>query len=127
MTETPRRATILFVDDEKAVREYGERALLRLGYSVLVADNGRTAVELYRQRPGAIALVILDLMMPVMDGTTAFWELRAINPEVKVLFTTGSCGATLREAALDQGGLGVLDKPFKPHELGAELQRALAL
>ena len=70
--------TILLVDDEESVRIMGTRMLERVGFEVLAASDGREALEIYRARPDDIALVLLDLTMPDLDGEETFRELRRI-------------------------------------------------
>ncbi len=75
--------TILLVDDEDFVRDFGERILGRYGYNVLLATNGKEALEIYRKEKDNISLVILDLVMPEMGGKQCMKELLEINPEAK--------------------------------------------
>jgi|LSQX01.2.fsa_nt_gb signal transduction histidine kinase/CheY-like chemotaxis protein len=118
-------ATILLVDDEELVRKTTRRLLERFGYRVLVADNGQEGVSVYAERQREIDLVLLDMMMPVMDGATAFRNLRAMNPAVPVVFCSGysrdeTAGELLREPLV-----GFVQKPFSPGELTHQLQHLL--
>ena len=70
---------MLLVDDEETVRAIGGEMLKELGFTVITADDGREAVEIFRNTPG-IGFVILDLTMPHMDGEQCFRELRQLNP-----------------------------------------------
>ena len=79
---------VLLVDDEETVRGIGVEMLKELGFSTLTARDGKEALEIYRNTPD-ISLVILDLTMPRMDGEQCFRELKAINPEVKVVISSG--------------------------------------
>ena len=100
------------MDDEDFVREFGERILGRYGYNVLVARNGKEALEIYRKEKDNISLVILDLIMPEMGGKQCMKELLKINPTVKVLIASGyeSGGGPL--VAHQVGAAGFVRKPF---------------
>ena len=119
------RGLVLVVDDDEYVLQAVYHALESYGYSVILAEGGRRAVEFYRQRSHEIDLVLLDMMMPGMGGLETFKALRAINPDVRVIVTTGY---DQREAAArfaQQGLAGFLRKPFDPEELAAEVRRLL--
>ncbi len=81
--------TILVVDDEDVVRGAARSALERYGYRVLMAENGARAVELFRRYADRVDAVLLDMSMPVMDGTETIRRLRAIRPRVPVVVTSG--------------------------------------
>ena len=81
--------TILLVDDEELVRTSGRRQLEKLGYKVLLAENGEVALTRYRAHRQEIDLVILDLIMPVMNGVETFRKLRELDPKVRVLPSSG--------------------------------------
>lgn len=88
----PQRAldgTVLLVDDEPELRLVGTVLLNSLGLKVLTAGNGREAVELYRERPGEIDLVLMDLTMPEMDGVEAYQHLRNLTATLPILFCSG--------------------------------------
>lgn len=113
---------ILVVDDEEAVRAMIGRALRELGYTVAEADSGAAAVAAVAdERPD---LVILDYVMPNMDGAETARELAALHPDLPVVFSTGH-GAlrALRDSAGDEAS--VLQKPFTLAELDALLSRTL--
>ena len=78
-----RGETILLVDDEEFVRDLGERTLKRARYKVVTAANGKEALELYGKMQGKIELVILDLLMPEMEGKQCLRELIKMQPQVK--------------------------------------------
>ncbi len=80
---------ILFVDDEPAIIEIAKIFLESFNYQVLTASNGVEAIALYAQHKQAISLVILDMMMPTMDGATTIGALQNINPRVKIVVVSG--------------------------------------
>jgi len=109
-----RQEYVLLVDDEESMQELGRELLEEEGYRVLIASNGQDAIHLYRQRSAEIQLVILDLVMPGMDGGQTYLELRKINPDLKVFFCTGYMPDQVISALLEQESLKALQKPFNP-------------
>jgi len=81
--------TILFVDDEEAIRSLAQRILDRAGYVVVVAQDGAQALTVFEEHPDAFALVITDVDMPVMDGRTLAKRIRARVPNMKILMVSG--------------------------------------
>ncbi|WP_129793290.1 response regulator [Sphingosinicella sp. CPCC 101087] len=114
---------ILVVDDDSSVRATIARALAELGYTVREAADGPTALELVRER--APSLIILDYVMPGMDGSEVAREVAAIDPELPIIFSTGHAALrALRAAAGDE--VRVLEKPFTLDELDELLRERLA-
>ena len=111
------RATILVVDDEKTIRNLARRILERSGYSALAAHDGEHAVELFRVHRDQIALVLLDLTMPRMDGERALREVRSIDPDVPVILMSGFNEQDLAERFAGRGLAGFLQKPFRARQL----------
>jgi CheY-like chemotaxis protein len=81
--------TVLVVDDEPAVRAVSCMSLREAGYQVLEASDGAQAVELYRARPNQVAAVLLDMTMPGMDGAATYAALQQLDPDVRVVLTSG--------------------------------------
>ena len=120
-----RPATVLVVDDEPHVRDVTARALGLSGYTVLTAENGSLALDLYREHADEIDCVVLDLAMPGMDGVQTFDALRELRPDARVLVTSGS-GAAEAAARFDgRGPAGFLQKPYMLPELRAAVRGAL--
>ena len=114
--------TVLLVDDEPEILAAGRHLLERIGFSVVVARNGREAVEVFQSEHSAIDCVILDLMMPEMDGREAFHHLRQIDRNAQVVL---SSGYSQKEAVRDleqQGLAGFLQKPYQAVEFKAKLR-----
>ena len=116
--------TILFVDDEPTLRNLGRTTLQRHGYKVLLAEDGREALEVYEREGGKIDLVILDLTMPQLSGRDTFRRLRELDPEVRVLFASGYSAEAVpeEEQALSCGFIG---KPYRPEALVGGVRAAL--
>lgn len=119
------RETILLVDDEEHIRELGKRSLAKAGYTILTANNGAEALELYRERAQEIDLVILDLIMPIMEGHRCFEELRKINPYVKVIIASGYSAHGPAKRTIEAGARGFVRKPYNLSELLGSVRRVL--
>jgi CheY-like chemotaxis protein len=107
---------VMLVDDEPAMQDLGKELLEDEGYSVLLANNGPDAIDLYRKRFKEIDLVILDLVMPSMDGGQVYVALKAINPDLKAFFCTGFVSDQLIASLLQEEKLQVVSKPFRPDQ-----------
>ncbi len=117
--------TILLVDDEDFVRQLGQRILEKAGYTVITATNGLEAVEVYRERGNQISLVILDLIMPVMDGNQCLEEILRLDPTARVLIASGySPDGTIRET-LEGGTKRFVGKPYNLKQLLKTVRDAL--
>ncbi|MBJ6724173.1 response regulator [Geomesophilobacter sediminis] len=112
--------TILIVDDEEQIRSLMEDTLDMFGYRVITAKDGREAVELYQQH-NQIDLVILDIIMPVLDGVQTYRAMMKMNPKAKIIFITGYAGGKLDLS----GRFYLLSKPFLPTELLKVVRKAL--
>jgi CheY-like chemotaxis protein len=117
---------ILLVEDEKLLRWSGTRMLEKLGYTVFVAEDGRQAIEVFTRHRGEIVLVLLDLIMPEMDGRETFHRLREVEPEVKVLLASGFTQDEYVEQLLTEGARGFVEKPFDVKTLGEVIAGVLA-
>ncbi len=117
--------TILLVDDEAAIREMTGAMLEMLGYRVIAATNGREGVNQFRKHAGEIDLVLLDMVMPEMNGRDCFFELRKIRPDLRVVLCSGFSMQEEVEEMIKNGLCGVLQKPFRKDELADMVYRAL--
>jgi len=122
--DKPDPGTILVVDDEDMVRKMCAAMISRLGYKVLSAGDGIEAVELYKEHGRDIACVILDLTMPRMNGTATLRALRSLNPDVKIVL---SSGYTEQQAvfALGEKEAAFLQKPYDLNTLQSVLRNYL--
>ena len=103
---------VMLVDDEEAVRALAARALRKLGYRVSMCADGAEAIDFYKQHSSEIDLVILDLVMPNVDGRTAFREMKKVNPSVKVIVVSGFSAESAAAECLHEGALDFMSKPF---------------
>ncbi|HUA64981.1 MAG TPA: PAS domain S-box protein [Alphaproteobacteria bacterium] len=116
---------VLLVDDEQAIREVAQKTLERFGYRVLLAANGAEAVSLYTGRRNEIAIVVTDMSMPVMDGPAAIAALQSINPEVKIIGSSG-LGSTAGAVKASSGGTGhFIRKPYTTETMLHTLDKVL--
>jgi PAS domain S-box-containing protein len=108
---------ILLVDDEQNIRTVTQKTLERFGYSVITAGNGAEAVALYARHRSKILLVLTDMSMPVMDGPALILALRAINPTVRIIASSGLTNAGGIAQALQNGVLAFIPKPYTAEKL----------
>ncbi len=121
----PVSGTVLFVEDEDQLRIATAKALQESGFSVIGAGDGPTAVELFRAQAEGIAVVVLDLRLPGLSGQEVFRQIRAIKPEMKVMFTS-ACDVQIADALSDHFTLRFLQKPYRFSDLLGELHKALS-
>jgi len=120
----PGRGTVLVVDDEPLVRAFATEGLEGLGYRVLVAENGKQALQTYEQMRGKIDYVLMDLIMPELSGLETYRRMRVMDPQVRVLFASGySTGEILRDAP-DARSAAFLGKPYTLEGLSIALRKA---
>jgi CheY-like chemotaxis protein len=120
------RRTILAVDDESTILALAKDVLELEGYRVLVARNGEEALRVYGESPGGIDLVLLDLTMPVMGGVECFRRLRALDPGVRVVISSGFTSESAAAGMLRDGALDCLQKPWEIQALARTVAAALA-
>ena len=106
------KGTVLIVDDEKMIRKFATNALGHLGYKFHECCDGLEAVEFYRQNHRKIDLVILDIVMPKLDGWDAFEQMRSINPAGRIIFSSGFNTKRINRVKKLEGCLGILNKPY---------------
>ncbi|MCD8553882.1 ATP-binding protein [Seleniivibrio sp.] len=124
--KSTKSAVILLIEDEKMVRESLMNALDAYGYKVIEAANGKEALDIYKKQHGGIDLVISDIVMPVMDGIEAYSQMSAVNPDVKMIFTTGYVGETHKRDNFDESEHVVLLKPLLVKELIKRIEQLIA-
>jgi two-component system cell cycle sensor histidine kinase/response regulator CckA len=122
--------TILLVDDEEMIIEVGEEILKTMGYKVLLARSGSNAVEIVsKAKKGEgippIDLVILDMIMPVMGGGDTYDRLKKIDPNIKVLLSSGYSIDGEATMILERGCNGFIQKPFNPTQLSQKIREVL--
>jgi CheY-like chemotaxis protein len=121
-----RKELILVVDDEASIREAIQKILERNNYEVRTAADGREALGVYLPNQDSIRLVLTDVMMPVMDGVALARALRTINPDLRIVATTGLDQEINRAELLEVGVSELLHKPWRLEDLLETVRRALA-
>lgn len=118
--------TILLVDDEDFIIDVGEMMLKGLGYTIMTANCGKAALDLFAEKHELIDLVVLDLVMPDLSGELVFNKMREIKPEIKVLFASGHYMVDQTRALLQTGRSDFLQKPFNLRQLSTKIRRILS-
>lgn len=118
--------TILVIDDEEAARLVAKEMLERTGYRVIVASDGCEGLQQYQKTPRAIDAVLLDLTMPHLDGEETFHRIRAVNPDARVVLTSGYDEREVAQRFHGLGLAGFLQKPYTPTELRTKIAEVLA-
>jgi CheY-like chemotaxis protein len=118
----PKPPEVLLVEDEPAILRMLELMLTHHGFSVREANGGSEAITIFEKHRGTIDVVLLDVQMPEIDGPQTLTVLRALDPEVAVIFMSGNTGDYSTEELLHRGARYVLQKPFRSM---AELMRLL--
>jgi PAS domain S-box-containing protein len=121
----PGHETLLLVDDEEMILTVGAQMLGRLGYTVRTARTGREALDIYRREGDTIALVILDMIMPVMSGSELFEHLKGLDPSVKTLLSSGYSIDGQAAEILDRGCSGFIQKPFTLDALSQKIREII--
>ena len=106
---------ILVVDDERDMRIFVSTVVETLGFEPIAAENGSQALDMAGTNPPV--LVILDVMMPKMNGKEAFAEIQKMNPEMKALFMSGYTADIIRRKGIHEEGLNFINKPISPYDL----------
>ena len=118
--------TVLVIDDEEIVRVTVSQMLEKLGFSVLVAENGEEGVQLFQQHMNRIDLVLLDMIMPVVSGAEVFEQLRKIDNTVKVIIASGFAQNDTISEMLEDGLVDFLKKPYSLAALNTVVTEAIA-
>lgn len=117
--------TILLIDDERVIADVTSRLLEQLGYTVIAANSGREAIEIYVNQKKIIDLVIMDMVMPEMSGSEAIDALVAINPNVRIIVSSGYSVEEHTQAISDGKDRFYLQKPYQIGELSQKIREAI--
>jgi PAS domain S-box-containing protein len=118
--------TVMIVDDEDVIRSIAAQLLENAGYRVVACKDGSEAVSVYRNRRDDIDLVILDMIMPNKNGRETYFELKTVNPGIKVLLSSGFSEDGEAQEIIKSGALGFIQKPYRSAELIVKVQQALS-
>jgi len=116
---------VLVADDEESVRSVAKRMLVKSGFTVITAKDGKTAIEKFKKQPDKIMLVILDMTMPNLNGEEAFREIRLIRPNARVILMSGYNESEATNRFAGKGLAGFIQKPFHKKDLLNKVKEAL--
>jgi nitrogen-specific signal transduction histidine kinase/CheY-like chemotaxis protein len=118
--------TILLAEDHEGLRQMSHEVLSGFGYSIVLARDGREAVEKFEANPRKFSLLVLDVVMPRLGGPDAFEQIRGINPSIPVIFTSGySEESEILTSLVSRCGAQVLQKPYPPKDLARKIRDIL--
>jgi PAS domain S-box-containing protein len=117
---------ILVVEDDKAVRSFTKAALMQYGYQVIEASGGDEAIDIVKKYSGEIGLLLMDVVLPGMNGKELSERLKELRPNLKVLFVSGHTADVITHRGVLNSGVAFLPKPFSPDELAAKVRDVLA-
>ncbi|RCJ23593.1 hybrid sensor histidine kinase/response regulator [Nostoc sp. ATCC 43529] len=126
VSQTGHGELILVVDDEAAIQEVTKSSLEAYNYKTLIAGDGIEAIALYAKNMDKISAVLIDIMLPSLDGLTAIRTLKKINPQVKIIASSGLMSDHKLSAVTDSGVNMFLSKPYTVKELLLSLQKVLS-
>lgn len=115
--------TVLVVDDIETVRSFVRDSLIRYGYTVICAEDGMDGLHKFRENKDSINIALLDIMMPKLNGLELFSEIKAIGPDVKVIFMSGHNEILGKSDLCDK--IKCISKPFVIKTLLKEIREAL--
>jgi PAS domain S-box-containing protein len=117
--------TILLIDDEEMIIDVGSQILASLGYMPLLAKSGKEAIDVYEKNKDRIVMVILDMIMPGMGGGETYDRLKSIDPEIRVLLSSGYSIDGQASEIIDRGCNGFIQKPFNVIQLSRKIREVL--
>lgn len=117
--------TVLLIDDEQMIINVGKEMLTQLGYKVLTATSGIEALDVYRRNQDTIDLLVLDMIMPDMEGGATYDKIKDLNPNVKVLLASGYSIDGRASEIMKRGCNGFIQKPFNMKELSDKIRNIL--
>jgi len=121
------RGTVLVVEDEPVVRTVAQALLSRSGYTVLTAPDGASALNILRDHPVGVGLILLDMTMPGMTTNEIVQAIRAVDPTLPILLNSGYTSNDVVRRMLEEGSVqGFLGKPYDLHQLVENVQKLIS-
>jgi CheY-like chemotaxis protein len=117
--------TILLVEDDDQVRFIAKTILVKFGFTVVEAINGKEALEKYQEDSAHISLVLTDIGMPLMDGYELFFELKKLNPGLPIIISSGFGDRAITSRIPEEDMAGLISKPYNPLKLRELLKSIL--
>jgi two-component system, cell cycle sensor histidine kinase and response regulator CckA len=124
---TPGSGCILVIDDESIIRNTAQGILQAAGYDVILAEDGISGIEIYSAEMERISLVVLDMVMPKISGFETFSRLKTINPDIKVIFSSGFNNERTVQDLLNSGAKGFIQKPYLMSEFTKLIDEVIRL
>ena len=126
-SEAPKKHTVFVVEDEPTLRALVRRVLERAGYEVIESSSGLAALELWRTNKTHVDLLLTDMVMPDgISGHQLAAKLKADNPQLKIIYTTGYSPDLMGKDVALQEGVNFLQKPYPPQKLVQTVRNGLA-
>jgi two-component system, cell cycle sensor histidine kinase and response regulator CckA len=119
--------TVLLVDDEALIRKSTRRIFEKIGYEVHVAEDGQRAIQIFQQHRDKIDLIVLDMIMPIMDGPATFRAAREIRPDIPIILCSGYSKDDSATELLKNDNVGFVQKPFSVGEISSRMSQILGL
>ena len=116
------RPVILIADDDFATRIFLKRVCTSLEFEVLEVENGKQAVDKYAELGALISLVVMDVIMPVLDGESAMKSIRKQDPKAKILMISGETDSAMKDSLINEGATAFLAKPLDTITLASALR-----
>jgi CheY-like chemotaxis protein len=120
-----RAETVLLVDDEEIIQKVCKELLEAIGYRIFTAKDGKEALKLYKKNQDKIDLVLLDMTMPNMSGSEVYDRMKEMNPNIKVLLSSGYSIDGEATEILERGCNGFIQKPFNLNALSQKIRKIL--
>lgn len=120
-----RAATILVADDDPSVRELSEKVLVMFGYTVITAEDGNDAVRKFQENMDTIELVVLDIIMPKMNGKEVHDKVNEFRPDMKTIFISGYPADFITSRGMLGEKIELIEKPFNPRNLLKKVREVL--
>lgn len=117
--------TVLLVDDEEIIQKVCKELLEAIGYRIFTAKDGKEALKLYKKNQDKIDLVLLDMTMPNMSGSEVYDRMKEMNPNIKVLLSSGYSIDGEATEILERGCNGFIQKPFNLNALSQKIRKIL--
>lgn len=117
--------TILVVEDEPLLLDLLREMLQEEGYQVLTATTGTQAVDMYRSEMKRVSLVLSDMGLPTMGGWEVLQQLKVINPQVKVILSSGFMDTKVRQDMLRSGAKDFIQKPYTPEKVLEQIRNSI--
>ncbi|MCB9476213.1 MAG: PAS domain S-box protein [Deltaproteobacteria bacterium] len=122
----PGRRRVLVAEDEELIRNFCKTVLTRRGFDVEVAEDGQAAIEIFEKYDGQFDLILLDMVMPRLNGEAAFRKMKAIRPDICVLLSSGFSEESVAQDLFTMGVAGFIEKPYDVPQLIKEVDRVLS-